>query len=445
MRKTCVLGLAAPVLLLVGGCHSATQDGIASGPAAVPRQAPVAAPIPRPASPDQDPAAVRASEEAARWKKYLEDAAVADKTEDRVRRCLDYPDLPGNQWPDGAARAMCAMIPLQEPSLKHIAELLAEPGGPGKLDHEYAAILEAHFKDPSRREALFHAFDDFGTEEGQKLAASWYEKAPRSVFAQAAKGHADMAAAWKARGGKYMEDTSDDQIDAMEGWVKEAVPLLVAALKAEPRLSPACVDLMSAGQIASQPGFMAKVTAHCVEADPLSWHVQAQWLADLDPRWGGSFDEMDKVIEQIKPRVKDNPALASLLIRSDYYRAWRPFDGDNSRLPQIADTLDSLVRIGPDPVILGKAGMAAARQRNPSKALGLLSQSLRITPNDSDFLVERAQVLSSLGDQERALRDARTAQSLTDDACGCRNEARINELVGDLEVRARAASPAGGN
>jgi tetratricopeptide (TPR) repeat protein len=322
---------------------------------------------------------------------------------DRValKACLAAPDLPDNQWPADAGKARCWLSLPQAPSLKEIAATLKEPDGALQLDRRYAKILAAHYKDPVHRDSLFRAYKEFGTTEGQLLAAEWMTKSPGSQFAQLAKGKGALGEAWKARGNAYSDKTSDAQFAGMTEQLKLAVPSLLQALHYDPRLSPACVDLMEIGDMVSD----------------------AALLTGVDPRWGGSFDAMDRAVEQIRLREKGSPMLASLLAKGIGRRAYMPVNDDDHLAP-IVKELDRAALAGPDVFYIDRAGLAAEQSGDLPKALVYYSQALRFAPDEADFLIHRAKLRVKMHDATLALEDAQHAAIQLDD-CGCKDDASI--------------------
>ena len=357
-------------------------------------------------------------------------ASVSAANRPALQACLAAPDLPGNHWPAGAGKARCWLSLEQEPSLKEIAATLSEPDGAVKLDRRYAEILAAHYNDPVHRDALFAAYQDFGTSEGQRLADDWLAKSRGSAFAHMAKGQAALGAAWKARGSRYAADTTDPQFAGMSEQLKIAVPLLESALHDEPRLSPACVDLMDIGDIVGAAALHEAAAQHCSRIDPLSWHVNSMLLTAADPRWGGSFDALDRVVEQIRLREPNSPMLASLLAKGIGRRVYMGWS-DDFKLAPIAAGLERTALMAPDPFYLAKAGVAAEHAGNLPKALAYISQALRFAPNEANFLIDRAALRTRMGDRPHALTDALHAAAQPDD-CGCRNDADLAMVFFDL-------------
>jgi tetratricopeptide (TPR) repeat protein len=347
-----------------------------------------------------------------------------------LKQCLAAPDLPDNKWPKNAGKARCWLSLPQSPSLRDVAAMLREPDGTLKLDRLYAEILEAHYKDPAHRDSLFRAYSDFGTPQGRLLATEWMAKAPGSEFARLAKGEAALGAAWEARGNAFSDKTSDAQFESMTEQLKLAVPSLLTALHDEPRLSPACVDLMNIGDMVGDAGLRAAAAQHCTKVDPFSLNVNSMLLEAADPRWGGSFDAIDRVIEQIRLREKDSPMLASLLAKGIGRRAYMPFNDDINLVP-IVHELDRAALTAPDPFYIDRAGLAYEQAGNRPKALVYYSQALRFAPDEASFLIHRAQLRATMGDHTHALEDARRAAIQPDD-CGCKDDANLALVFRDL-------------
>ncbi len=346
-----------------------------------------------------------------------------------LQKCLATPDLPNNQWQEHAGKARCWLMLSQQPSLEEIAATLAEPDGAGKLDREYKQILAAHHRDPMHRELLFRAYSDFQSEQGRQLATDWLKKSPTSPFAQMAVGDAAIGAARDARGGKYAGQTSQAQFDAMTAQLRIAVPLLQSAQGAEPNLSTACVGLIDAGMLDSDASTSVPALRHCMQVDPLSWHVNEQWLRSIDPRWGGTFDQLDEAVNQIRLHVADSPMLASLLAKAIGRRAYLNFD--SSDLSSIATNLDRAALAAPDPFYIAKAGEATQQSGDRHKALQYVTQALRFAPEEPNFLIQRGTIRQSLGYIPAALADARKAAAMPSDQCNC-NYGDLATLFGNL-------------
>lgn len=371
--------------------------------------------------------------------------AAADRP--ALQACLAASDPPGNHWPARAGKARCWLSLPQSPSLDEISTLLEEPHGAVKLERRYTEILAAHYADPAHRDALFRAYMDFQTERGQQLADLWLRKSPGSAFAKLAKGDAELGAAWAARGGEYAAKTTDAQFAAMRERLKVAVAFLREAWETEPKLSPACVDLSEIGNMSSDASLRDSAEQECMKLDPLSWHVNDMWLTELDPRWGGSFDELDRAVDEIRSHVAESPMLASLLSKGIGRRAYMQLDDYSTLLP-IKSELESAASTAPDVFYLDKAGVAAIQAGDYVRGEHYLSQAIRFAPDDVDVLIDHAEWNMRTGNRGQALSEIHRAQAQPDD-CGCNDHAGIASVLlklgqvkdGRLELQKAALKP----
>ncbi len=342
------------------------------------------------------------------WSAYLSAAQQAERIEDPVQRCLAYPDLPGNQWPVGAAKARCPLLAFKKPeaALAELASTLEEADGAQQLDRRYAALLDAHHNDAVQREAIYVAYSAFdASDQARRIAERWLADAPDSPYAQTALGLILLTAAGEARGSEFYADTPESKLQTMQRLLAQAKPLLQSAQRTAPRLSPACIGLMRIGNLEGDSVLRDAATQHCLKVDPLSWNVRFEWQRSLDPLWGGSFEALDQSVEQIRPLVKQNPALGGMLARGVGMRAYVPVTQGQPRANYAAG-FEAAARIAPDPLFIGNAGLIAQEQNDLPKALAYLSQAIRLAPTSYSFLSARAEVRRKSGDLQGAVSDA---------------------------------------
>ena len=364
------------------------------------------------------------------WNAYLAAAAEADRIEDVVERCLAYPDLPGNAWPEGSADARCPLLGGPSPTLAEIESQLAEADGAARLDERFGAMLESHYRDPAQQGVIFRAFYAFSGDMASRNAAeAWLAGSPESAFARMALGRHLLSKAGEARGDARIDETSASRIQTTQRILPHAVETLQSALAIEPRLSPACTDLMTAARFGNDAALRESATTHCVRVDPVSWNMRFQWQMLRDPRWGGSFEALDASVEELRPLVPKNPALGGMLARGVGMRAYLAYLG-GTPLRDLSDAFDEASRISPDPLFIGNAGIAAKLRGDLPQALGYLSQAIRLAPDNSRFIAERADVRSKLGDPEGAIVDARRAIAI--DAGTGRTHSTLGQALAKL-------------
>lgn len=331
---------------------------------------------------------------------YFAQVRQAEQIADPEKRCLAYPDLPGNQWPEGAAEWRCLTVRPPVVSLEEIEARLATPDGAAWLEQRLEALLEAHYNDPRERDRLFQVFVFFGSgERAGNIATQWLRQMPQSPFALTAMGKHRAAQGWDARGGAYVSKTSPAQLKRMNQLFASAAPLLTDALKHEPRLTPACEALAEIGRQSSD-ALQQQALAQCLRADPLSYNVVWEWMTAAMPKWGGSLQEMNKVGAYVMQHGPENPTLYSLLAEPQGYEA--------ERMGTYLEGLEGFVaasRAGPGARMMTSAGRAYWAKDDSWTALVYFSQALRFWPRSQEVGRLRGVVLQQLGDYAWALED----------------------------------------
>ena len=331
---------------------------------------------------------------------YFAQVRQAEQIADPEKRCLAYPDLPGNQWPAGAAEWRCLMVRPPALSLEEMEAKLATPDGAAWLEQRLEALLEANYNDPRERDRLFRVLDLFDSgERAGNIATQWLRQMPQSPFALTAMGKHRAAQGWAARGGRYVSETSAAQLKRMSQLFAGAAPLLADALEREPRLTPACEALAAIGRQSSD-ALQQQALAQCLSADPVSYDLVWEWMVAAMPKWGGSLQAMNQVGAYVVQHGPENPTLYSLLAEAPGYEA--------AQKDTYLEGLEGYVaasRAGPGARMITSAGRAYWAKDDPWTALMYFSQALRFWPRGQEVLRLRGRVLHELGDYTWALED----------------------------------------
>lgn len=346
---------------------------------------------------------------------YVAAVRKADAIQDPLQRCLAYPDLPGNTWPAGVARARCVRFQTRSKySIQDVVALLAQPGGAKTLEAHFASLLDERGVDPALHGRIEAALSVFRYREGdvaERAARAWLAAIPDSPFAHTALGIVLEARGWDARGTKLVRDTPPEDLEKMTGYFIGAAKEFSTALDANPKLVPACVGLMEIGRQSSDQ-LQAAATARCLEADPASFAVIEEMMTAAEPRWGGSDAQMRAVAAYAQARVDQEPLLALFKFDHAYYAIDRMDDGDDEAIAVLAPAALQV----PNAAYLRLAGGAYLRKGDYWKAFAYLSQALRFMPDYAQELRYRAVTLDQLGEPAWAKADAARAVALDPDS-----------------------------
>lgn len=326
-------------------------------PASVPTQ-PAPAGTPRPMA--DVPLAERDEQQLftdvpAPWRDYLLKARRAESLDDRLARCLAYPDLPGNAWPAGYGDAHCRYH-LDDPlPLAEVARFV-DAGDIAGLEQRIRTVFLRHGEPGG--EGVHQVFGNFadtsaeGFDERLRIAERWVELAPESGYAALARAEVWRGRGWGVRGTAYVRDTPAAALREMQALHEKAVVEFGRAVSLQPDLIDAwigLVDLVKAGS--DDPvGAFAKARALDAGCGELAYRR----MTNLLPRWGGSRGAMDAFASQLEPLVASRPLLANQQ-SSPFADYVDDVDDEQLYTPEVLDLLDEAVRLSGDEVSLAKA------------------------------------------------------------------------------------------
>ncbi|MEW9572764.1 hypothetical protein ABQJ54_13480 [Rhodanobacter sp. Si-c] len=323
------------------------------------------------------------------WRDYLAKARAAERIADPLQRCLAFPDLPGNHWPEGHAVAHCAFHAMQDAPAIKLDELdgyLARGDTKG-LRVRLDGYLARHYAKGALGEDIDVVFEQFdASERSDNLSRSWLQSAPNDPYANLARADYLLQRAWKARGKQYVADTSVGNLENMQAQVDQAIPLFDKASKLEPRLLPAYVGLMEAAMLTGRDELGEAAFAAAEKQDPACLYLIRQRMQSLRPRWGGSYEQLAAYMETLTLRLQEHPAIA-IYLPWPYEDRASEFEGDEFYKSQAAALLDHAVDVGSHDQSLHETGEVALNRIDAPvdtwRGLALLLQEARFRHGDA--------------------------------------------------------------
>jgi len=320
---------------------------------------------------------------------YIAQVRLADALQGDEARCKAHPDLPGNQWLSGAAQGRCATLRTPALTLEKIDSLLATPAGVTALESKFAGLLDSHYRDPAQRDQIFIAVRVFDkSPRAGEISQLWLDAAPESAFAKLAAGAHLAAAGWAERGTAFASRTSPEQLERMDSYFAQAIPLLMQALEIEPRLSPACTRLNAIGRQSSD-ALETFAATHCRKIDPDSYFVEGELIRAAEPRWSGSYGALERAVAFAASRTEHNAALGAFLGDAAGYEA-----STADSYGEVVDALVAAANMGPNPTLMAHAGSGYWDIRHHWRAVVYYSQALRFEPNDAWHRYARAGLMT---------------------------------------------------
>ena len=132
------------------------------------------------------------------------------------------------------------------------------------------------------------------------LLNQWKKEMPNAFFSNYATGLDRLRQADIIRRGRPMSAVKSNEINAIDALHKKARDAMALAKLAKPDRAIVDAALIMIDAISSGSGTTAAHLKRGISVDPKNISARLTAISYLDPRWGGSFAEMDDVVTQAK-------------------------------------------------------------------------------------------------------------------------------------------------
>jgi len=247
--------------------------------------------------------------------RFLEAAKQAEAIKDPLQRCLSYPDPPGSHWSAAATHAYCAYHMQSFMSYEDMKSLI-EKGHAAELDRYMQDALQKQRTRPESAGLLDHIyFGNFSdsTKETRALIDAWKKQSPKSAFAYVASGRFYLGMAWIARGGKVVSDTPRENFVAMDKWLALGKADLEEAIKLNPRIAHAYSLLIDMAMLTGDDAAISDAANRGLAMEPTNYAIYGQMVWSAEPKWGGSIEEMSRIVHRAQAQASQNGLLKLLL------------------------------------------------------------------------------------------------------------------------------------
>lgn len=177
--------------------------------------------------------------------------------------------------------------------------------------HELSRISNSS---PDTEEQLYYTLRALGQigSAYEGAISEWVTKQPANAHALLARAHYHYASAWHARDYGYVDTVTTEMHDKMVAFAKAAVRDADAAIALDNTLALAHLMLAEASKLEGNDGSVENHIDRALSLSPTSYVIRARRIRMLQPRWGGSYDRMNAVIDKAQPYVAANPRLKLL-------------------------------------------------------------------------------------------------------------------------------------
>jgi uncharacterized protein DUF4034 len=258
-----------------------------------------------------------------------------------------------------------------------------------------------------RQEVNVHqAFDAFARADPalDALLQEWVKRSPRSYAAHLARAEFLIKEAWNARGAKWASETSAQQFQRMNDYLAAAHKEITATLGLNLKVTEAYALLVEEQRAGASLEDCGKATDAGLKEIPASFVIRLQTMICLEPRWGGSYEQMDQFAAEAQTYVHENPRLAALKGFADYDRAELMNDNDKY-VPAIIYDTRAIAEGGDHAAFYRGRGEAFMRLNLNNDGLEDMRRADQLWPQNPETLQWLAFGLSNIGKNQEALRE----------------------------------------
>ena len=274
----------------------------------------------------------------------------------------------------------------------------------GELNSVLAAMEARYRKEPSQEYDLFTAYNAFvaGDQCATPKLDAWVMATPEAPQAYLARLSARVARAWGERGGDWASETSEKQIENMRGCLNNAALDLQRVLVLDednPVVYRLAMEFNKLGGV----GDLASIAATALKFNPESSQLRKSWLHFSKPRWGGSLEAMEEIVDSLDDANSRNPEVAAL----EGYMAYYVADAlaDSGSWNKAAQMIDEAMEEGDVPEYYYLKARIKREQEDYKAALAAANKAIDMAPETSKYYTRRYYIRRELDDIRGAADD----------------------------------------
>jgi tetratricopeptide (TPR) repeat protein len=282
-----------------------------------------------------------------------------------------------------------------------------------KLEAKLMAYQSAAERDVTQEANMVHAFRAFAREDPAFDASlqEWVQRSPNSYVAHLARSEFLFARGANARGDKWATETSDEQFQRMKDYFDAGEKEARSALAIDPKLAEAYALLVTHQRSSGGPEYCVRAAETGIEQVPASFVIRDETTICLKPRWGGSYEAMERFAAQAQLHVHENPELAALNGSADNDRG-ELLSNDGNYDAAIAYFSRAIAKGGGYSSFYYRRGEALMRDHRYAEALEDLRRADQLSPQDPGVLELISYVLLVTGKPTEALTEINLAEDL---------------------------------
>ena len=271
---------------------------------------------------------------------------------------------------------------------------------------KYVSAMEEDPVDEFRLDSFLGIFTE-ANPDTERLLLKWKETFPYNYQPYLALAEYYCNQGWESRGGRYAKDTSDEQFQGMHDHFQKAEENIVKALKIKPKLMPAYQLLINMYNAYKPEIEENQVIQAALELFPHSVLIWSSCITAKEPRWGGSYAQMQALAQEAEQYNTINPNLTKLYGRIAIDQSWY-LKQDKKYNEAIALLKDALTFGESSRIHHEIAEIYYYKLKDYPRALEECNEAIRFAGAAGYYLL-RSKIYHALEDYENALADLETA------------------------------------
>ena len=277
-----------------------------------------------------------------------------------------------------------------------------------QLDAEFSRVQEQFERGKISGEDARDAFRAFYSTD-KDLAAKydeWIKRYPNSYVAHLARGIYYKKVGLEARGGKYIEETSQEQIQNMDAALTKAIKDFGDSIPLTRKPFVSYLHMIDIGKSYVSASYTRELYDHAVALDPRSFAARQKFMAALQTKWGGSLEDMQKFLEECRRAKLPYPQfkqLESLVYENEGWE--RENDGDHAAAEAAYRKAVELDGADCTSCLVSSLTTVLMNERKYAEAIPFLDRYLKSEPGNPWALSTRGLAYFQSGKQAEALAD----------------------------------------
>ena len=279
---------------------------------------------------------------------------------------------------------LTALDPLQRELLALVER--RDMAGLERVLGEHQAAFERDATQSARLENAFRAFGKL-PRSAEPALDEWVAKLPSSYSARLARASYYITQGLDARGTDFIDETAEENLATQRFYFDKAKADLEESLKLSSKPYLAHVYLMTTACYCGGP---EKGEAHyeaAVKLAPQSVELRLQRMRDLEPRWGGSVEDMEAFAARARKELADVTAANRVAARVPAYRAFEQRTAKD--MSGALKYLDEAIALDADAAMLCERSFVLMEFKREAEAFADVKRGLS-TARENRYCMRRA-------------------------------------------------------